>query len=396
MKLGIYGGTFNPPHLGHTGAAKTAAAVLGLDKLFFMPDCLPPHKEMAEDAPGTEHRLEMLRVAVDGMQMKDRVEVSRLEIDRGGKSYTADTVDALSALYPDAELWLLMGSDMFLTLQNWYRAADILKRCRVAAFARSENDTSELLKIQAGYLHCTYGTVCTVISLPDLVDISSTELRRRLAAGESTSEFLAPPVYGFILREGLYGTHADLKHLSDEELRAVSQSMVKAKRIPHILGTECTAVALARRWGDNEEYARRAGILHDCTKYGTMEEQLNLCARYGIVLDNLEQRTLKLLHAKTGAALAEHVFGQPEEVVSAIRWHTTGRANMTKLEKILYLADYIEPNRDFDGVERLRCFAEEDLDKAVAEGLSMTIEEMSQEGYEIHPATMAALESLKG
>ena len=396
MRLGIYGGTFNPPHLGHMGAARAAVEALGLDKLYFMPDCLPPHKEMTEDAPEPEHRLNMLHIAVDGLQMGDKVEVSTLELDRGGKSYTAETVDVLRAKYPDAELWLLTGSDMFLSLQNWYRAGDILKECKVAAFARDEVDTEDVLRAHSEALQRSCGAGSTVISLPNVVDVSSTQLRRRLAAGEDVTDALPAPVYGYILRHGLYGTHADLKHLSDQDLRAVSWSMVRAKRIPHIKGTEETAVLLAHRFGANPEQARRAAILHDCTKYETMEEQLNLCRKYGIVLDNLEQRTLKLLHAKTGAALAKYVFGEPDEVVSAICWHTTGRPGMTKLEKILYIADYMEPNRRFDGVEKLRRLTELDLDKAVAEGLSMTIEEMSREGKEIHPDTITALKSLKG
>lgn len=395
MKLGIYGGTFNPPHLGHTGAAQAAVAALQLDKLLFMPDHLPPHKEVTGDSPTPRQRMDMLNIAVDGLQAGDKIEVSGLEIERGGTSYTADTVDILRDKYPDAELWLLVGSDMFFSLPNWYRATDILQECKIAAFARKEDDW-EALKAQAEYLQRTYGAGSTVIPLPSVVEISSTQLRQCMTSGQDTSRYLAAPVYGYILRERLYGTHADLKQLSDEELRAVSWSMVRAKRIPHIRGTEQTAVLLAHRFGADVEHARRAAILHDCTKYDSMEEQLNLCRKYGIVLDTLEQRTLKLLHAKTGAALAKYEFGQPDEVVSAIFWHTTGHAGMTKLEKILYLADYIEPNRRFDGVEKLRRLAELDLDQAVAMGLSMTIEEMRQEGREIHPDTQMALKSLKG
>ena len=98
----------------------------------------------------------------------------------------------------------------------------------------------------------------------------------------------------------------------------------------------------------------RAGILHDCTKYYELPEQLEICAKYGVELDELEQKAVKLLHSKTGACIAREVFGQPQAVYDAIFWHTTGKADMTTLEKVLYIADYMEPNRDFDGVERLR------------------------------------------
>lgn len=85
-----------------------------------------------------------------------------------------------------------------------------------------------------------------------------------------------------------------------------------------------------------------------------MEEQLQLCAKYGIVLDELEQTAVKLLHAKTGACVARDVYGADDDIFEAIYWHTTGKADMSRLEKILYIADYMEPNRDFPGVERLR------------------------------------------
>ena len=113
-------------------------------------------------------------------------------------------------------------------------------------------------------------------------------------------------------------------------------------------------------------------------------------------LDELEQRALKLLHAKTGAALARDVFGADDEIYNAILWHTTGKANMTLLEKVIYLADYIEPSRDFDGVEDLRKVVWEDLDKGLEMGLAMTVEEMEQMGNPVHHNTLQALEYLRG
>ena len=119
MKLGIYGGTFNPPHLGHLTSARLALDALGLDELRFVPAALPPHKRLPPDAPGPEARLEMVELAADGLLLPGRVSVSGMELSRPGKSYTADTLAQLHAQNPGAELWLMMGTDMFLTLQNW-------------------------------------------------------------------------------------------------------------------------------------------------------------------------------------------------------------------------------------------------------------------------------------
>ena len=173
-------------------------------------------------------------------------------------------------------------------------------------------------------------------------------------------------------------------------------SCLKHKRIPHVLGTEQEAIRLAERYGADVEKARVAALLHDCTKKLGMEEQLELCRRYGIQLDELEQKALKLLHAKTGAAIARDVFGVDEETYQAIWYHTTGRAGMTTLEKVMYLADYIEPSRDFPGVETLRRVCYEDLDRGVLLGLEMTVEEMTEMGNPVHRATLEARDALKG
>ena len=131
--------------------------------------------------------------------------------------------------------------------------------------------------------------------------------------------------------------------------------------------------------------------MHDITKKLSMDEQLILAEKYGIVFDKFERENIKLTHAITGAALSKELFGVPERIYSAIRWHTTGRADMTLLEKIIYIADYIEPTRDFEGVERLRQLAYEDIDSAMALGLRMSLEELRQSGIEPHGATVSAL-----
>lgn len=316
-------------------------------------------------------------------------EASHLELDREGKSYTSETLEAIHQQYPGAQLWLIMGTDMFLTLHQWHDPGEILSLAGICAFGRKEGDREDTFAPQRERLERDYGARVVTMTLPDLVDISSTQLRELLSKGEG-AEYLHPSVYGYILMNGLYGTHADLKHLDIPELRACSYSMVKEKRVRHIRGTEEEAVRLARRWGADETFARRAGILHDCTKYLELDEQLELCRRYGVELDELEQVAVKLLHSKTGACIARAVFGEPDEVYWAIFWHTTAKADMTTLEKILYVADYMEPNRDFEGVERLRELAYRDLDKALLLGVETTIQEMKDRKLPVHKKTLQA------
>ena len=396
MKIGVYGGTFNPPHLGHVTAARAVFELLKLDLLLLVPDGQPPHKVLPAGSPTPAQRLEMTRLAGEQLGLGEKVQTLDLELRRPGRSFTSETLEALRERYPQDELWLLMGTDMFLTLQTWHEPEKILSLAGVAAFGRTEADTEELFSVQRDYLYRAYPQArIFTLTIPGVVDVSSTDLRAMLARGEGGA-LLPPAVYGYILREGLYGTEADLKHLPFRQLRPVALSYLKYKRIPHVLGTEQEAIRLAERYGADVEKARVAALLHDCTKKLDMEQQLALCRQYGIQLDGLERRALKLLHAKTGAAIARDVFGVDDEIYRAIWWHTTGHANMTLLEKVMYLADYIEPSRDFPGVDELRRVCYEDLDRGLRMGLEMTIQEMTAMGNPVHRATVEARDALKG
>jgi len=394
VKIGIYGGTFNPIHLGHMEAARCAAEKLRLDKLFLIPAGSPPHKSLI-NAPSARDRLEMTRLGAEAIEAPCEVETLDLELRRDGKSYTLDTLREIKKEMPGDRLYLLMGTDMFLSFQTWWEPEEIAKLCTLCAFAREEAGGNGLLENQKRYLEQALGADVKIIRLPKVIDISSTQLRGQLARGEGR-EFLAPAVYGYILREGLYGTRADMRALSLADLRCVAMTMLRHRRIAHVLGTEETAAALARRYGEDEEAARRAALLHDCTKKLDMEQHLALCRQYDIALDQEERRQEKLLHAITGAAVAKYVFGESEAVVGAIRWHTTGRAAMTALEEIIYLADYIEPTRDFCDLTELRELAFRDLDRAVLLGLKMAVRDLKKRGMAVHSNSVRARDYLKG
>ena len=395
MKIGIYGGTFNPIHMGHMQAAKFAAEYLALDKLILIPAGIPPHKTLAENSANNDQRLEMTRLAARSMDLEGRVEVSDMELKREGKSYTVDTMAELHRKYPDAKLYLFMGTDMFLSFQTWYQPQEIADLCTLCAFGRTEADSEELFAVQRQYLAEKFHAECVTITLPKIVDISSTQLRAALEEGRGR-DYLDPAVYGYILRERLYGTKADLKQLPLDELRCVVMTMLKQRRIPHVLGTEETAAKLALRWGADEEEARRAALLHDCTKYFSVEQHGDILRQYEVELDDEERQTEKLLHAPTGAAVAKHIFGVSNTVESAIRWHTTGKPDMTLLEKIIYLADYIEPTRDFCDLTELRRLAFEDLDRALLLGFTMAVTDLAKKGMPLHPNSVRARDYLKG
>lgn len=391
MNIGIYGGTFDPPHWGHITAARAAMEQLKLDRLVLIPDRVPPHKALPEGSASPEQRLEMAALAT--AELGRRAEVSDRELRRSGPSYTSDTLAELRREHPEDTLWLLMGSDMFLSLQTWHAPEEIMALARIAPFSREAEDESAAFAAQQSRLERAYGAQIRIVQNPEVRELSSTEVRAALAAGRG-SDLLPPAVYGYVLREHLYGTHKALTGLTPDELRPIAMSYLKPKRMPHVLGTEQEAVRLVRRYGGDETQARIAALLHDCTKKLDMAQQLALCEKYGIMLDELEQKALKLLHSKTGAAIARDVFGVEDAVYDAILYHTTGKPDMTRLEKIIYLADYIEPTRDFPGVDALRKTVYEDLDKGLLMGLTMTIQEMEEMGNPVHHLTRDARDYL--
>lgn len=387
-RIGILGGSFNPPHIGHIRAAVNTAQALGLDRVLLIPAKEVPHKEKAPTDPTPEQRLAMLRIAV---RKYPELEVSDLELLREGKSYTWETIQALRDIYPAAEFMLLLGSDMFRSFPEWKNAEDITKEAGLAAISRGDKREAEYIREGAEALQ-SRGVQVSVVHNP-VTEISSTQLRRLLAFGAG-QEFLPEGVADYIQANGLYDVNADWKKLPMEELEPIVIRLLNPNRVRHVLGCRDTAVRLAQRWGANVEDAARAGILHDITKALDGPLQLTLCEAYGKILDDFSRRYPKTLHALTGSLVAERIFGENEAVVSAICSHTTGKADMTMLEMIIYVADYMEPNRDFPGVERLRELADTDMTAALKLGLEMTLEHLANQGNEVSPASREALEYL--
>ena len=389
MKIGIYGGTFNPIHTGHIHAAKQASGVLGLDKLLMIPDRIAPHKEIPSGSPTPEQRLKMLQLAVKN---EPDIAVSEMELKREGPSYTYLTVEALRAEYPDAELYLLMGTDMFLSFHTWKNPDRITANAILAVMYRGEK--GEAAKIEARKAEMDAAGIRVVLVKNDTINISSTQLRR-LIAFQCASEFLPTGVGEYIRENGLYDSAADWKNLPMEQLEPIVVQLLNPNRVAHVLGCRDTAVELAKRWGADETDAARAGILHDITKALDGPLQLTLCREYGTILDEFSCKYPKTLHALTGSLVVDRIFGENEAVVSAICHHTTGKADMRLLEKIIYVADYMEPNRNFPGVEQLRSLAFSDITAALKLGLEITLQHLHNLGDEVSPASRAALDFLK-
>ena len=380
MTIAIYGGSFNPPHLGHRAAAETVREQLRPDRLLVIPDQIPPHKELPEGSPTAEERLRLCKLNFADIP---GVEISDCELRREGVSYTADTVERLREVFPEDELWLVLGTDMLLCFDHWYRFRYLLEQSSLAVLCRSDGEREQVEK-KAAQLRVDYGA--NVRILPhEPVEISSAEIRVLLPRRLGT-ESLAESVYAEIIRHRWYGAQPELSWLREQ-----AYAMLKSKRIAHVAGCESEAVALAMRWGEDPELAAEAAILHDITKNLNAEEQLQLCSLYGLQPDPTELESPAVLHAITAAAYAEDHFGVSEAVKNAIRWHCTGRPDMTLLEKIVWLADFTEPTRDFPGVDSVRALAREDLDLALRTAFGMTLRFIEERGAKPCSVTAQAL-----
>lgn len=380
MTVAFYGGSFNPPHPAHVRACRLACEALRPDKLLVIPAATPPHKPLPEASPDAAERLELTRIAFRDFP---QAEVSDLELHREGRSYTSDTAAELRRRYPDAELVMIMGTDMLLSFESWHEWRSIIADVSLAVLPREEGDIAAIER-EAERMRREYGAKIYVLDVSPL-PMSSSDMRALLTGRRGAGE-LDGEVYARIIRTRDYGAKPQL-----DWLRERAYKFLKPTRVPHVAGCEHEAVKLAARWGADQGDAAEAAILHDITKKLTMSEQLKLAEKYGIVFDALECENIKLTHAITGAALSKDLFGVTGDVYDAIRWHTTGKPDMTLLEKVIYLADYIEPTRDFEGVEPLRALAYEDIDAAMALGLEMSLEELQAGGIVPHSATVEAL-----
>jgi len=384
-RIGIYGGTFNPPHVGHIQAAQSAVTALGLTKLLMIPDRIAPHKQIPDGSPTPEQRLQMLHIATAGI---GSIEVSDIELRREGPSYSYVTVEHLREQYPHGELVLLMGTDMFLSFLSWKNPDRILRNAALGVFYRGEKGEKAAIEAKKAEMEAMGAKVYLVEN--EVVNISSTQMRRLLAF-RCAGELLPNGVLDYIRENRLYNTRAPWKDLPMEELEAVVISLLNPNRVAHVLGCRDTAVELAKHWGADVTDAARAGILHDITKAIDGPLQLTLCDAYGKILSDFSKRYPKTLHALTGSLVAERIFGENPAVVSAIEHHTTGKADMSLLEMIIYVADYMEPNRDFPGVEKLRELAYSDIQGALKLGLEMTLEHLKRQGSEVSPESREAL-----
>ncbi len=388
-RIGILGGTFDPVHCGHIHLAEDAMKQGGLDEVIFIPARLQPFK-LGKKITSGEDRLVMLRLATEHMP---GFTVSSCELDAEGVSYTYLTLRALQKEYgEDARLYFIMGTDAFLKIELWMMAEELLQDYGFLIGTRPgyrEEELAECIARVQGRFHTEVMNINNT-----QYHISSTQVRERIQSGKPAEGLLPEAVEAYIREKGLYEDGSlDCEHWKSV-IEPFIREHLKPKRLKHTYGVAAEAKKLAQRYGEDPDKAELAGLCHDMMRNISPEESAELVRRYGLpekLADNFN-----LAHGKIAAKILADVYGmQDEDLLNAVMYHTTGRKGMSRLEKILYLADAIEPGRNYPQVQKLRRTAEEDLDKACILCMERSMEYVRSTGASVDPDTIEACEDIK-
>ncbi len=366
MRIGIFGGTFNPIHLGHVRLAEHYIKELQLDKLLIIPTKVPPHK-LARNLASSKDRMEMCRLALSHCP---QVEVSDIELHRPGRSYTVDTIRQLRKIYPHDKFFMLVGGDMFRSFNRWYCFDEILLNCTLCTAARERNEYQELLRSKI--ILSQYSENLQILDVP-VLELSSTEIRERLQKKESCEGLLSPQVEEYIHAHYLYEPQ-EAHDAAVAEYTQIIRKLLKPSRFEHSLNVAKRAVILADLYGEDTKKAEIAGLLHDICKNMSHEEQLQWTKKSAIIFDKSFWAQPQLWHGFAAAEYVQQVLHiSDSDIIDAIRYHTVGRADMSTFEKIIFLADLTSEERSYPSAAEVRDIVDESLDEGMRTALLFTV-----------------------
>lgn len=376
-KIGIIGGTFDPIHIGHIEMARAAKKRFSLDSVIFIPGGNTPHKDARSVTPA-KTRLDMVKAAVG-----DEFPVCGYEVEKESYSYTSDTLEHFKRKSPEDELYFIVGADSLDYMDHWHEPEVIFADAAIIAFGRDDFNVRQKAKSLDEKF---FGKI--LFANDKICDISSTKIRLFADMELDFRNYVPDAVYDFIKKNHMYEGY-----FSDMRKRAAEYE--KESRFIHTLGVCKMAVKMAQIFGEDIKKTYTAALLHDIAKNIPDDEMYETCEKYGVELCDFEKKNPQVVHAKLGAYLAERDFNiTDKEILDAIKWHTLGRCDMTRLEKIIFVADMAEEGRSFDGVENIRKAAFSDLDRAVLECITQTIDFNTSLGRSVYEGTYIIRDSL--
>ncbi len=384
-KLGILGGSFDPIHLGHMNLAY--AALKYVDRVIFMPSGNPPHKAGLTDG---NIRAELVSLAI---KKEPRFELSAMELDRAGVTYTIDTLRQMKLIYPSDELFFISGEDTLHDLCNWHEAREVFSLVTFLVLKRSGEDVEEKLRLAS-----EMGMKYRYMEAPE-IDVSATEVREALQNGGDVSALLPAEILAFIKENGLYTEK--ICPYSIDKIKKMLREDLKKNRYEHSLAVLEMGEELAARHSLSLSKMRIAALLHDCARHRDMSEMQKLAKawakRDGIELDDIVLQSRSLLHSYAGAEYAYERYGVRDiEVLRAIQKHTCGAEQLTYLDMALFLADKTERTReDYPALESIRKEAMVSLPKAMLISLESTVSYVNSQGGSVYYMTEKCIAYLK-
>jgi len=350
QRIGVFGGTFDPIHRAHLDVARAAREFAKLDRVLFVVSARPPHKR--DDTVATpEDRYAMVEAAV---MDEPQFEASDIELHREGPSYTLETLKELHAENPEADLYLIIGGDSFAEFPGWRAPREILDHAHLLVIPRPGDGKPPPDWMKGKYDFLPF----------EPVDVSSTEIRERLASGESRPEELPERVARLIEAHCVYNGAARFSAPRADEFVALIRSRLPDKTYRHSISVARTMLEAHEKAGIEAEQAITAGLLHDMCK-AMKPDDLRRKAKHYNLTEYLDQPNL--LHGPVAAEECRHDLGIDDpDVIDAIRWHTTGRANWCRVGETLFYADFSEPRRPQpQAVEARRICVEQGFEAAL-------------------------------
>ena len=393
MKIAIMGGTFDPIHMGHLVTAEAVRHEFDIDEVLFVPTGNPPHKAgMGVTSAEQRYLMTVLATAANA-----HFNVSRIEIDREGTTYTIDTIKELRKTYgPETKLYFITGADAVHEILTWKNSEELLQMCTFVAVTRPGYQKQQLIN-HIEELRTQYHSSIRFLEVPALA-ISSSDIRKRVKAQSPIKYLVTSAVENYIYKHKLYTHPVSLNDKLIKEMTQYVKTRLSPRRYEHTKGVVEMAAELASIHGIDADKAFIAALFHDIAKELPAKQAFALCIANDIELDDFEKAHPGIIHGKVGAMILKKEWGiQDESILDSVRYHTIGRSHMSDLEKIIYLADMVERGRaPYPGMEQIRRLAKHDLNKAMYIALVRSKEYVQDTlGGAMHPITEVLIQEYK-
>jgi nicotinate-nucleotide adenylyltransferase len=408
VKLGIFGGSFNPVHYGHFFLADAAISKLKLDRVVMIPAFRSPFKLDAKNMEtGANDRLDMLAAAAAG---DSRLAIDDCEIRRGGVSYTVDTIEDITDRYlPDGKPALIIGDDLAEDFPKWRDSKKILELADIVIVRRK--------KPASGKQENVYPFAHTILD-NEIMDISSQEIRDKIKDGLDWRSLVPAGARAIIEDRRLYGYNgngqysnikfsnlqfSNIKFGDDKEcsmdvilrIEEEARRVLTIERFLHSRNTALLAHDLCLRFGINPKAGYLAGIAHDLAKQTDSKLLMKLVKEDGLPVTELEKEKPNLLHGRAAAVLLKERFCiHNKDILEAVAFHTSGKENMSPLAKVIYIADKIEVSRNVDSAFR-KMRVNEDLDGILCAVLKKQVGKLQSKGLDLSEDTLRLLDKMK-